>query len=144
MRRDVVTIEDHASCQEAVALMCRRGIRHLPVVGGDGRLRGIVTDRDLRHYLFAPGVLETVGTSGVERILSTAPVTRVMSTPVVTVAPDAPLTAAARLMLQDKVGSLPVVDGGRVTGIITETDLLRHVVGTDCGADVSEIVVSFP
>jgi acetoin utilization protein AcuB len=68
-----------------------------------------------------------------------------MSVPVVTVAPGEPLEAAAALMRHDRVGAVPVVDRGRVVGIITETDLLRHIVGADAASrEIQEIVVSFP
>ncbi len=57
-----------------------------------------------------------------------------------------PSVDAARIMLEDKVGSLPVLDGSRVIGIVTETDLLRQICRADqaCPPDVAEIVVSYP
>jgi CBS domain-containing protein len=80
-----------------------------------------------------------------EKLMKSMPVTRVMSAPVITVDADAPLEQAAQLMLERKLGALPVMDNGRLVGIVTETDLLRHVVGDDaCCSDVAEIVVSFP
>ena len=54
MTPGVVTLEETATCHDAVARMVRHRVRHLPVVGEDGAPRGIVTDRDLRHQLFAP------------------------------------------------------------------------------------------
>jgi acetoin utilization protein AcuB len=144
MSADVVTITDSASCREAVGLMFRHRVRHLPVVGADGTLRGIVTDRDLRHHLFEPAVFKEVGSVSVERLLAGVPVRQVMSTPAVCVHPQDALEDAARLMLEDKVGSLPVVRDRRVVGIITETDLLRRIVRADEGADVGQIVVSYP
>ena len=66
--------------------------------------------------------------------------------PVTTTPPDEDLAAAARVMLEDKVGALPVVVDGRVVGILTETDLLRQIVRSAecCCSDVPAIVVSFP
>ncbi|OGL14223.1 MAG: hypothetical protein A3F92_13400 [Candidatus Rokubacteria bacterium RIFCSPLOWO2_12_FULL_71_22] len=59
--------------------------------------------------------------------------------------PEDELEAAARVMREDKVGSLPVVEGGRVIGIVTETDLLRRICHCDPGsAECQAIVVSFP
>lgn len=145
MSREVVTIEETASCHEAVKRMGQHKIRHLPVIGADGTLRGIVTDRDLRHQLFAPNVFNHIGAIPVERLLEAVPVERIMSTPAIAVRPDDSLENAARLMLEDKVGSLPVVESGRVVGIITETDLLRRIVGAEaCCTAVEEIVISFP
>jgi acetoin utilization protein AcuB len=145
MSASVVTVPISATCQEAVGRMHRARIRHLPVVDDAGRLVGIVTDRDLRHRLFTPDVFRAIGTVPVEDLLRQVRVLEIMSTPVVTVRPDDDLEEAARLMLEDKVGSLPVVEGGRVTGIVTETDLLRRIVQADsCSTAVENIIVSFP
>jgi CBS domain-containing protein len=145
MTRGVATIGVADSCQEAVRRMARRRIRHLPVVDAGGMLIGIVTDRDLRHHLFEPRVLKEIGEVSVDALFRTVPVKEVMSSPVVSVTPDDDLETAARAMLEDKVGSLPVVEGGRVVGIITETDVLRRIVHADaCTEECAEIVVSFP
>jgi len=145
MSDGIVTIEDTRTCHDAVEKMVRHRVRHLPVVTRQGTLCGIVTDRDLRHYLFEPQTLRQVGTVSVEILLKSMPVSRVMSAPVITVNADEPLERAAGVMLEAKLGSLPVMDNGRLAGIVTETDLLRRIVGDDaCCADVGEIVVSFP
>ena len=145
MSTNVVTIDEQTSCREAVVRMCRYKIRHLPVVRQERLLCGIVTDRDLRHYLFRPDVFQQIGSVPVEQILTTVPVWQVMSSPVVSVSPEASLEVAAGRMREGKLGSLPVVEQGRIVGILTETDLLRRIVGTDTGAaEVNEIVVSYP
>lgn len=145
MSRNVRTIEASASCREAVALMYRGKIRHLPVVDGTGRVVGIVTDRDLRHRLFEPAVFREIGNVPVDSLLEATPVSAVMSTPAVTAGPDDELQDAAARMRKDGVGSLPVVEAGRVLGIITETDLLRRIVQADaCCEEVGTIVVSYP
>jgi acetoin utilization protein AcuB len=143
MSRDVVTIEPAASCREAVARMHRARVRHLPVVDRAGLLVGIVTDRDLRHRLFVPGAFSAGGPAPLDALLGTTVVREVMSSPAVVVAPGDDLEAAARRMVEDRVGSLPVVETGRVVGIITETDLLRRIVGADSGVD-ADIIVSYP
>jgi acetoin utilization protein AcuB len=145
MTRNVVTMPMAGSCQEAVARMHRAGIRHLPVVDERGALAGIVTDRDLRHRLFSPPVWRHIGSVSVDTLLGSVTVKEIMSSPVVSVGPDDDLETAARRMLEDKVGSLPVVAEGRVVGIITETDLLRRIVETDaCSPEVGAIIVSYP
>jgi acetoin utilization protein AcuB len=145
MSRSVVTVGASDSCQAAVRRMYEHKIRHLPVVESDGRLVGIVTDRDLRHHLFAPGIFPKVGEVAVRTILEAVPVSAVMSTPVICVQPGDPLETAAAHMLEDKVGSLPVVENGRPVGIITETDLLRQIVRTDARyPEVDTIVISYP
>lgn len=146
MSRKVMTIGPSDSCLDAVGRMHGARVRHLPVVSADGDLIGIVTDRDLRHHLFAPRVLNDVGTIAVNIILKAVPVSEVMSSPVMSVPAKADVLEAARIMLEDKVGSLPVVEGGRVVGIVTETDVLRHICKADaaCSEAIAEIVVSYP
>ena len=145
MTSAVVTVDADASGHDAVALMVRKKIRHLPVVDRTGLLCGVVTDRDLRHHLFGPDVFRAVGAIPVEKLLSEVRVRDLMSAPVVSVGVGAGLDEAARVMAEKKLGSLPVVDRGRIVGIVTETDLLRRIVGADaCCADVETIVVSYP
>lgn len=145
MSTNVITIEDRESCREAVALMCRHKVRHLPVVDAHRRLCGIITDRDLRHHLFRPDVFRSIGSVPTERLLTAVSVRDVMSSPVISVGPEASLEQAAGRMRAGKLGSLPVVEDGRIIGIVTETDLLRRIVGDDVGAaDVEAIVVSYP
>ena len=146
MSRKVVTIGTSDSCQEAAARMYGARVRHLPVVDSEGMLVGIVTDRDLRHHLFTPKVYRDLGTFSVDTLLKAVPVSEVMSTPVVTTKPDEELLVAAEEMLEDKVGSLPVVQDGRVVGILTETDLLRQICRADeaCSPECAEVVISFP
>ena len=85
MSRNVVTIGPSDSCREAVSRMHGARVRHLPVVSAEGGLIGVVTDRDLRHHLFAPRVLKDVGTIAVDIILKAVPVKDVMSSPVMSV-----------------------------------------------------------
>jgi CBS domain-containing protein len=121
MRRPVVTIGVDTPVREAGRLMRERGIRHLPVLDGEVRLVGIVTDRDLRHVAFdiALGRVDASGQDGGD-----LPVRDVMTWGVVTVAPAADLRAAIAVMRERRLGALPVVEGGHVVGILTERDLL--------------------
>jgi acetoin utilization protein AcuB len=146
MSRNIVTIDPSDSCREAISRMHGARVRHLPVVDPAGHLVGMVTDRDLRHHLFDPRVFKEVGTTAVDILLKVVPVSDVMSSPVLSVESDDELVEAARVMLEDKVGSLPVVEQGRLVGIVTETDLLRQICRADqsCPPDVAEIVVSYP
>lgn len=145
MSRDVVTIKGSATCHDAAARMHEARIRHLPVIDEAGRLEGIVTDRDLRHRLFTPEVLCSVGAVPVGDTLRAVKVREVMSTPPVTVEASARLEDAAGIMRERKIGSVPVVERGCLVGIVTETDLLRRIVQADaCCSDVESIVVSFP
>lgn len=105
MRRPVITVPPDMPATEAVALMRRAKLRHLPVVDGTGRLVGIVSDRDLRRPA------STVG--------------EVMTPNVLTIGASTDVRHAARLMRERKIGSLPIVEDGKLVGILTETDVLR-------------------
>ena len=146
MSRQVVTIGTSESCLDAVVRMQRARARHLPVVSREGHLVGIITDRDLRHLLFSSRMFGALGSSRADVLLDGVHVAEIMSTDVVTTTPDATFADAASTMRKEKVGSLPVLESGRVVGILTETDVLRHIVRADaaCAPECAEIIVSFP
>jgi acetoin utilization protein AcuB len=122
MKQPVVTIGAAAPVRDAVGVMRRRGIRHLPVLDDGGRLIGIVTDRDLRQVTF-DAVLGRVEEETAR--LGELPVRDVMTWGVVTVAPGSDVREAIGVMRERRLGALPVVDAaGRVVGILTESDLL--------------------
>lgn len=118
MSRGAITIRRDATAETAWNLMTTRRIRHLPVVDADERLVGIVTDRDLRQVPFVP-------VSAGRAVPVGLPVERIMTAAVISVRPEADLFEAARLMHEHKIGALPVVENGRLVGILTEIDLLR-------------------
>jgi len=112
-----ITVAPDTDFKVAMALMQRHRIRRLPVIEADGTLVGIVAERDLL--------------GAADRYLqSIADVGEVMTRDVVTVARSTPITEAASRMIELKIGGLPVVDASKkVLGIITETDLLKALVG---------------
>ncbi len=112
MTRDPKVLAPDASVREADALCRRLHARHVPVVD-DGRLVGIVSDRDMHHR-------------GDSDWAERTPVGDVMATEVVTAKPDDRLPDAAETMASAKIGALPVVQDGRIVGILTLTDLLDH------------------
>ncbi len=116
MTRHIFSITPATLLKEAVARSHALRVRHLPVVD-DRRLVGIVSDRDLRAALGA-------GQQG------EVPVADFMSTNVVTVDPLERISRAAELMLNHKISALPVVVNGRLTGILTLTDMLDHCIET--------------
>jgi acetoin utilization protein AcuB len=146
MSRPVVAIAPGASCQDALRRMHEARVRHLPVIEQQGPLVGVLTDRDLRHYLFTSGVYPQLGAIPVDALLGGVCVREVMSAPAIAIQADVDVAEAAQRMRKDRVGSLPVVDGQRVVGMLTETDLLRHVCRIDASTapEVAEIVVSYP
>ena len=105
--------------------MLKERIRHLLVVE-NGRLAGIVTDRDIRLNL--PSQATSLSVWEMNYLLTRLTVDKVMTVSVVIVGPDREARDAAQLMLDHQIGALPVVDGGRLIGIVTETDLLRAFV----------------
>ena len=123
MTSPAVVIEAAAPVARAVATMKESGVRHLPVLGPDGTLVGNVTDRDLRQLIFDPAVQDLLGeAAGALRDLT---VRDVMTWGVVAARPDMSIREAARVMYERKIGALPVVEGGRVVGMLTERDVLR-------------------
>ena len=110
---------------EARPLMLEKRIRHLLVTDGP-KLVGIVTDRDIRLNLPSPATSLSVWE--INYLLAQLTVASVMTESLVTVSPRQDTREAALLMLDHKIGALPVVDGGQLMGIITETDLLRAYV----------------
>jgi CBS domain-containing protein len=118
----VATIHSDALARGAAELMRTRKIRHLPVVDRGGRLVGIVTDRDLRQVIFDPSMRERLGSAASG--LGDVTVRDVMTWGVVTIRPGADIREAARRMHEQRIGALPVVEGERVVGMLTEHDVL--------------------
>jgi len=112
---------------DARQIMMKERIRHLLVTEGR-RLVGILTDRDIRLNLPSPATSLSVWE--VNYLLARLTVEQVMTAGVIIVGPDRDARDAARLMLEHKIGALPVLDGADLVGIITETDVLRAFVRT--------------
>jgi len=137
MVKDVVTTGPEASVQELATLMLERRISGLPVVDGGGRLLGIVSEGDL---IRRPEIdTDRVKLGWLRLLLSDEARARdfvkshgrkareVMTQPAISVATDAPLAEVVRLMARHRIKRLPVVDKGRLVGLVTRTDLLRAV-----------------
>ena len=107
---------------EAKQLMASKRFRHLLVVDGT-RLAGIVTDRDIKLNMPSPATSLSVWE--VNYLLARLTVGSVMTTTVITVEPARDAREAARIMLDHKIGALPVVDGEEIVGIVTESDFVR-------------------
>ena len=116
-----VTVPPTISIVDARHLMAERRIRHL-LVTEDNRLLGIVTDRDIR--LNVPSPATSLSIWELNYLLSKVTVADVMTRSVIVVDPDRDATDAAILMVAEKIGALPVVFGGQLVGIVTETDFL--------------------
>ena len=126
MSAPAATVMPNTALSEALALMQQRRIRRLPVVDAAGRLLGIVTIGDIRGA-DAMGRALVVGAS--DELAVHFEVARVMTECPHTATPTTSLSEAALVMLDNKVGALPVVDGeNKVVGIITESDLFEALV----------------
>jgi acetoin utilization protein AcuB len=122
MTKDPLTIGADASLPMAEAVMRDRGVQHLPVVSAAGLLLGIVTDRDVEHAAFMPALVGTLAWE--PRWLRAPRVRDVMTWSPVTTHPHTALSQAALTMFQHRIGSLPVVEDGRLVGILTGRDVL--------------------
>ena len=111
MVADPVTVTPQMEVREAIRLMRRHSIRHLPVVE-KGKLVGLVTSSQLRE-LILPSMVETIH------------LREVMIQEPVTIGPDTHIDQAARIIYENKIGGLPVVEGRRLVGIITVSDMLK-------------------
>jgi CBS domain-containing protein len=118
-RNDQLTLADD--------LMRAARIRHLPVLDEEGELCGIVTQRDLFRGALAKAL--GYGDLAQRKLLATLVVKEVMTTEVVTATPAMPVVQAARLMLDHKIGCLPVVENRRLVGIVTESDFVALAAG---------------
>lgn len=127
MSSPAVTVSPDTPFQEALRLMREHKFRRLPVVNAEKKLVGIVSERDLLHA--APSPATSLSVWEMNYLLSKLKVEQLMVGRVVTVAPSTPLEEAAQLMVENKIGGLPVVDAGRhVLGVITETDIFKAFV----------------
>lgn len=126
MSTDLVTLTEEETLDHAQRCMARGRIRHLPVVR-DRRLVGLITHRDLLAASFS--IFAEVERTEQRRIFDTIRVVDVMHRDVVTVSPDLRAAQAARILLENKYGCLPVVDADNILiGIVTEADFLHLTV----------------
>lgn len=120
----VVSVRPSDTVDKIYDAMTARSIRHLVVIDEEGDLVGVVSHRDLlRHALIERSDLPLF----VQRaVLRRTRVDEVMTSEVETVEPDQPLAEAAQVMFDYKIGCLPVVEGRRVSGILTESDFVKY------------------
>jgi acetoin utilization protein AcuB len=121
MTSEVFAASPDTTLAEALSITRSKRIRHLPVLEGE-RLVGVVTDRDLR---LAMPPIWAGGHDELQAALNQRRVREVMITKVITIPPDMPIEHAAKLLYTHRIGCLPVLDGEKLVGILTETDLLR-------------------
>ena len=122
MHTDLITIDPEATLVEARALIERKNIDHLLVVNGQGKLVGILSDRDLKQYWASPAT--TLSNHELEYLLEKILVKMIMVKTVVTVTTDTTIERAAHIMQTHHINSLPVMEQEELVGIITSTDVM--------------------
>lgn len=122
MSRPVISVSPDTPINDVLAMFKREHIRRAPVIK-DGKLVGIVSERDLLNA--SPSSATTLSVWELNYLISKVKVKNVMSRKVISVGKDMPIEEAARIMADKKIGGLPVMDGERVVGMITETDLFK-------------------
>jgi acetoin utilization protein AcuB len=119
-----ITVRPRSTVREAVTLLRSLDVRHLPVVDEDRELVGMLSDRDLRGLPYLSEAVNEL--AGARTVRLSAPVSAIMSTDVMSVDPDDDILAVIDLLLEARVGAVPVVDPeGRLLGIVSYVDLLR-------------------
>ena len=126
MSREVATLKRNDQLSIADDVMRLGQVRHLPVLGDDDELTGVISQRDLLH-----GSLARVlgyGSAGRAKLLNTVLVKEAMTSDPISVSPSTPISEAAGIMIEKKIGCLPVLDGDSLVGIVTESDFVKlHV-----------------
>ena len=125
MTRKLITVAPLDSVEKAIKWLRQRGVRHLLVMQKN-QLVGILSDRDLKRALDSGTKKRVMSVGGLYFLMEPILVEEIMTPNPVTIGPDTTPQEAARLMVNKKFGALPVVDGGKTVGIVTETDLLKY------------------
>ena len=125
MAQNPLTLDRNETLDLAESIMNLGRIRHMPVVD-DGRVIGILSQRDL----FRSALLTALGfgRKTTTALIKTIKIKEVMTEDVITIAPETTIKGAARIMIDKKIGCLPVVENEKLIGLLTETDILRYVV----------------
>jgi len=124
MQKNPITISPEASFYEARAIIRDKGIRHLPVVDKNHHLVGLVTDNDIREA--APSDATSLSVHELHYLLGKLKVSAFMTpkNKIITITPETIIERAAQLLQKHKIGCLPIVEGEKLIGLITETDIL--------------------
>ena len=123
MSRHPITITADVHIDEALKVMRDNRVRRLPVVDKDGRPVGIISEMDLLYA--SPSPATSLSVYEIHYLMARITVQDVMTKEVISIKENTPLEEAARIMVDNKIGGLPVVRDGKLVGIITETDLFK-------------------
>lgn len=125
MSSPVVTVEHSDYLPKVIELFKENDIRHVPVMDS-GKLVGMISDRNIKDYL--PSTSTTLDVFEIHYLIGKVKVSRVMKKDVVTAGPYTPIEDAAKLLYENKIGSLPIVEDGLLTGIVTERDVYKALI----------------
>jgi CBS domain-containing protein len=148
MTREVVAVRPETPLKGVAALMVSRGISGVPVVDADGSVLGVVSEADfvikeggpeaVPHRLLARIVGESSRTLAQLAKIAARTAGEAMTSPAITIRADDPLRVAAERMAYRKINRLPVVEEGRLVGIVTRADLVRAYLRPD--AELARLV----
>lgn len=140
MAAPVFTVGPEASISEVVNLMREKSIKHVPVAV-DGILQGVISDRDIKQYTPSKGT--SLDIYEINYLLAKTKAREIMKTRSVTTTPDTPVEEAAMVLYDNNIGCLPVVESGKLVGIISDRDMYRILVEIT-GARRGGVRVSLP
>jgi acetoin utilization protein AcuB len=123
MSHPVITITPQASLDDAWQLMSEEKISRLPVVDKKGKMVGIITEKQIMRY--TPSLATTLDVWEIKGAMSRMTVDKVMATEVITITADTPIEEAARIMIDNGISGIPVVENDQLVGMIAETDLFK-------------------
>ncbi len=122
MHTDLITVSPSTSLEDANILIKKKKIDHLLVVNDDGKLVGILSDRDVKQYWASPAT--TLSNHELNYLLQQVLVEMVMIKAVITISPNTTIERAALLMQENDINALPVMEDEKLVGIITSTDVM--------------------
>lgn len=125
MSAPVFSVGLEASVSEVVNLMREKKVKHIPVVA-DGVLKGVISDRDIKQYMPSKGT--SLDIFEINYLLAKTKASEIMNAKTLTTTPETPVEEAAMMLYDHNIGCLPVVDGGKLVGIISDRDMYRVLV----------------
>lgn len=141
MTSPVYSLRETDTLQSARVLMEKKRIRHVPIIASDNAFRGLITNRDVLANTISH--LANIDPATQDEIDAGIPLQEIMRTDVHTITPDHSVREAAHILYNHKYGCLPVVDGGKLVGIISDRDMYRILVEIT-GARRGGVRVSLP
>jgi CBS domain-containing protein len=122
MTRNVTTLRNDCHLLDAALMIRRTGKRHVPIVDENGKLVGIISDRDVSRL--SPSMLANMTPEDYNRVFEATPIAAAMTKNPITIAPDSSVRDAVNILYTKRVSALPVVDGDQLVGIVTISDML--------------------